>query len=304
MKNGSGNNSVPIIEVRDLIKHYPKTKAVNGVSFSIPAGKCFGLLGPNGAGKTTTIEMIEGITTPTSGGIFYRGALIGKEFRENSGIQFQSTSLQDYLKVREALELFSKFYKKTLPLDYLAKLCSLEEFWEQETDKLSGGQMQRLLLAIALVNDPDVVFLDEPTTGLDPQARRSFWELIQTIKKKNKTIILTTHYMEEAYLLCDEIIIMDRGTIIAQGPPDRLLKQHFDGVTLELPKNDFKISSEPPAGLWKTNSRNEMIEIYTSQVTEALRFLINSGASLNHLKIRSQTLEDLFLELTGRDLRS
>jgi ABC-2 type transport system ATP-binding protein len=172
---------------------------------------------------------------------------------------------------------------------------------DRESKKLSGGQRQRVLLAIALVNDPDIVFLDEPTTGLDPQARRNFWELVRLIKSRGKTLLLTTHYMEEAYELCDEVAIMDRGRVIAQGEPDHLLKKHFDGVTLELPKEDLR---GPASGLpGKVVERGEAVELLTADVDGALAALTASGTPLARLKIRARTLEDLFLELTGRELR-
>ena len=231
--------SAPILEVRDLVKQYPATTAVAGVSFSVPEGICFGLLGPNGAGKTTTIEIMEGILPPTSGEVRYRGEPLGQRFREEAGILFQKTALQDFLTVRQSIALFRGLYAHGLSVDEVIRLCALEKLAKRDSRKLSGGQQQRLLLAIALVNDPAILFLDEPTTGLDPQARRSFWELVQSIKAHRKTIILTTHYMEEAELLCDEIAIMDRGRLIAMGPPRKLLREHFAEVMLELPRQDF-----------------------------------------------------------------
>jgi len=234
--------SAAILEVENLVKQYPGTTAVAGVSFSVPEGVCFGLLGPNGAGKTTTIEIMEGILPPTTGEVRYRGEPLGARFREDAGILFQRTALQDFLTVRQSIALFRGLYAHGLEVDELVRLCALEKLARRDARKLSGGQQQRLLLAIALVNDPAVLFLDEPTTGLDPQARRNFWELVQSIKARRKTIILTTHYMEEAELLCDEIAIMDRGHIIAQGPPRRLLHEHFAEVLLELPRQEF-----PPA---------------------------------------------------------
>lgn len=293
----------PIMEVRQLVKHYPKVKAVNGISFSIPAGFCFGLLGPNGAGKTTTIEMMEGITKPTSGEILFKGTRIGHDFRQKSGIQFQSTALQDYLTTREALQLFKSFYKTSVDMDYLIKLCALEDYIDRDTDRLSGGQKQRLLLAIALVNNPDVIFLDEPTTGLDPQARRSFWDLVQTIKAQKKTIIMTTHYMEEAYYLCDEIAIMDKGVVIAQGEPQSLLDKNFNSVILEIPSSDFTMDLQEGKHLWTIFKKDETVEIHTPQVNETIQNLIEKKISLAHLRIRSKTLEDLFLQLTGKELR-
>src|SRR5215470_12022700 len=231
--------TTPILEVRNLVKVYPAATAVTGISFSVREGICFGLLGPNGAGKTTTIEIMEGILPPTSGEVRYRGAPLGPRFHEEAGILFQKTALQDFLTVRQCIGLFRGLYDRGLAVDEALRLCALEKLAGRDNRKLSGGQLQRLLLAIALVNDPAVLFLDEPTTGLDPQARRNFWELVQSIKAQRKTIILTTHYMEEAELLCDAIAIMDNGKIIAQGPPRRLLHEHFAEVMLELPKHDF-----------------------------------------------------------------
>ncbi|MBT5835738.1 MAG: ABC transporter ATP-binding protein, partial [Hellea sp.] len=191
-----------MLEVFNLTKSFRSLKAVDDVSFSIPKGSCFGLLGPNGAGKTTTIEIIEGIKKPTTGKILYKGKERNSNFSSEMGIQFQTTALMDYLKTYEVLKLFSKLYRHTKSIDELIEICQLDEFLGTYATKLSGGQRQRLLLAIALVNDPEILFLDEPTTGLDPQARRNFWSLIRNIKKNGKTILLTTHYMEEAELLC------------------------------------------------------------------------------------------------------
>ena len=210
----------PLLSVNDLVKDYPGVRAVNGVSFAVTPGQCFGLLGPNGAGKTTTLEILEGITDADSGEILYRGRPRDDGFRQAIGIQFQHTALQEFQTVRESLQLFASFYECGRPLDELIELCNLGELLERDTRKLSGGQRQRLLLAIALVNDPELVFLDEPTTGLDPQSRRNFWYLVEGIKGAGKTVLLTTHYMEEASVLCDEIAVIDRGQVIEQGAPD------------------------------------------------------------------------------------
>jgi ABC-2 type transport system ATP-binding protein len=292
-----------VLEARNLVMRYPgaTSNAVDGLTLAVREGLCFGLLGPNGAGKTTTVEIMEGITAPKSGEVLYRGAPLGADFRERSGIQFQETALQEKLTVSELLALFGNLYPRTMPVAELVKLCDLGEFIDRDFRKLSGGQRQRVLLAIALVNDPDIVFLDEPTTGLDPQARRNFWELVRMIKGRGKTLLLTTHYMEEAYALCDEVAIMDRGRVIAQGEPDRLLKEHFDGVTIELPKADFRPTASPLPG--KVVERDGVVEVMTSEVDATLAALIASGASLARLKVRARTLEDLFLELTGRELR-
>jgi len=292
----------PLLEVRDLVKHYPGVRAVNHVGFTLEPGTCFGLLGPNGAGKTTTVEMLEGITAPSSGTILYRGQPLGPDFRDRAGIMFQSTALQEFLTVREVLELFRRFYPSTTPLAELIRICALETFLDRDTRKLSGGQRQRLLLAIALINDPEILFLDEPTTGLDPQARRNFWELVQRIKNDGKTVVLTTHYMDEAYVLCDRVAIMDHGAIIAQGTPRELLAEHFNDVVLQLPKSD---TADLPEQLpVVTPAGTDLVEIHTNDVDATLRQLIDLHVPLDRLKIRPRTLEDLFLELTGKELRA
>lgn len=291
-----------IIEVRKLVKHFPGARAVDGIDLDIAEGVCFGLLGPNGAGKTTTVEMIEGIVKPTSGEILYRGEPLGQAFRERAGIQFQSTALQDFQTVRETLEMFAAMYPRNLDIEEIVDLCALRGFQDQDARKVSGGQRQRLLLAIALVNDPDVLFLDEPTTGLDPQARRNFWDLVERIKARNKTILLTTHYMEEAYVLCDEIAIMDHGRVIARGTPQKLLQEHFNDVVLELPED---VAAGRLEGLpFRTLNARGKVEIFTEDVNAAVAALIRRDISLNHLRIRPRTLDDLFLELTGRELRT
>lgn len=291
-----------IIEIKDLVKHYGDVKAVNGISLSIPQGICFGLLGPNGAGKTTTIEVVEGILAPTSGTVLYKGEPIGEQFRQEAGIQFQATSLQEFLTVRETIALFKSFYDNTMDWDELISLCALDELLERDNQKLSGGQRQRLLLALALVNDPELIFLDEPTTGLDPQARRNFWELVKSIRARNKTIILTTHYMEEAYELCDEIVIVDKGSIIAQGTPETLLKNHFGDTVIQLPESDIGnylkgISTE------QYNIVNGKVELQTHNTHQTLQALIEAGADLSYMKLRAWSLEDLFIALTGKKLR-
>ena len=237
-----------LLEAIDLSKHYPGVRAVDGVSFNVERGTCFGLLGPNGAGKTTTLEMLEGITLPTQGSIRFDGAPLGTLFRERIGIQFQTTALQDFQTVRESLEMFARLYPKRADLDQLVALCRLQDFLDRDTRKLSGGQRQRLLLAIALVNNPDLVYLDEPTTGLDPQARRNFWSLIEDIRRRGTTVLLTTHYMEEAHRLCDEIAVMDHGRIIARGTPDALLREHFPPTIIRLPLAAVPATADlPPA---------------------------------------------------------
>jgi ABC-2 type transport system ATP-binding protein len=294
--------SAPILEVHNLVKQYPSVTAVDGVSFTVPEGICFGLLGPNGAGKTTTIEIMEGILAPTSGEVRYRGERLGPRFREEAGILFQKTALQDFLTVRQSVALFRGLYERGLDVDEVLATCALEKLAQRDNRKLSGGQQQRLLLAIALVNDPKVLFLDEPTTGLDPQARRNFWELVESIKARRKTIILTTHYMEEAQLLCDEIAIMDGGRIIAQGAPQRLLREHFAEVLLELPRQEFpEAARRLPLKLIDASDR---VEISTDNLDGTLRTLMEAHVPLQNLRIRPANLEDLFLDLTGKELRT
>ena len=291
-----------LLETRNLIKHFRGVNAVNGIDLVLPTGRCLGLLGPNGAGKTTTVEMLEGIQEPTSGLIRYRGEPLGPRFRQDIGIMFQSTALQDHVTGRENLRMFGSFYDRTLPVAELSEACALGEFIDRDTRKLSGGQRQRLLLAIALVNDPELLFLDEPTTGLDPQARRNFWELIHRIKARGKTLLLTTHYMDEAYHLCDTIAIMDHGRIIAQGTPRELLAAHFDDVVLQLPLADLP-DSLPPLTHTLVRGR-DAVEIFTRDVSAAIQELLARNVPLARLQIRPRTLEDLFLELTGRELRT
>lgn len=297
--------STDLLKVTKLVKHYSSSskvvKAVNGINLTLKKGVCFGLLGPNGAGKTTTVELLEGINQATSGEIFYKGKPLDSQFRNEAGIMFQSTALQDYISVRETLVMFSKLYPQHVDLDFLIEKCNLTEYLDQDNRQLSGGQRQRLLLAIALVNNPDIIFLDEPTTGLDPQARRNFWDLINDIKAEGKTVVLTTHYMDEAYMLCDEIAIMDHGKIIAQGTPKELLEKHFNDVVLQLPAS---ATQNLDLSMFATHAKNNHIEITTRDVNKTIEILIKNNVSLEKLQIRQRTLDDLFLELTGKALRA
>ncbi len=228
------------LEARNLVKKYPGVTAVDGLSFSVREGICFGLLGPNGAGKTTTVEIIEGVTRPTSGEVYYYGEIAGAKFREEAGIQFQNTALQDYLTVRETIEMFRSLYDRQANIDDIIEQCSLADLLDRDNRKLSGGQRQRLLLAVALVNRPRLIFLDEPTTGLDPQARRNFWDLIKSIRAGGATIVLTTHYMDEAQILCDEIAIMDAGKIVTQGAPADLLYERYGDKLINLAHGEIR----------------------------------------------------------------
>jgi ABC-2 type transport system ATP-binding protein len=298
---GSETGTPVILRASNLVKHFAGVRAVDGLSFDVAQGRCFGLLGPNGAGKTTSMEILEGILAPDEGSVHYQGKPLDHRFRQDIGIQFQATSLQDFQTVRETLDMFAAFYERGTDLAELAELCRLQEFMDRDTAKLSGGQRQRLLLAIALVNDPRLVFLDEPTTGLDPQSRRNFWSLIEGIKRAGKTVLLTTHYMEEAHRLCDEIAIVDKGRIIVQGAPDELLKQHFPAAVIRLPASALARHHQLPDDMVCSDG---MIESFTDDVTVAIARLEGLGANLGNLKISAPTLEDLFLKLTGHTLRN
>ena len=292
----------PILEVKNLTKRYGSVTAVDDLSFDIPHHGCFGLLGPNGAGKTTTVEMIQGIIRPDSGSIQYRGQpSSSKLFHQKTGIQFQSTTLQDFLTVHENLKLFASFYENPIDIDTLVTMCALGDFLNRDARKLSGGQKQRVALALALINDPDLLFLDEPTMGLDPQARRNFWLLIEGIKKRGKTVVLTTHYMEEAYSLCDEIIILDQGRILIQGSPKKLVEDAFEHFQVVLPLS--ALSSLQKQEALKFDILPEMIVIQTPRVDDVLAHLTEQKVPLDGLMIKKPTLEDLFLELTGHSLR-
>lgn len=291
-----------ILQVSNLVKRFGPLTAVDDVSFEIQQGTCFGLLGPNGAGKTTTIELMEGIKTPDAGTIRYHGKALGQQFRNEAGIMFQDTALQEFVTVREIMVQFSRFYPDTVSIDELAERYALHEFLNQDTRKLSGGQKQRLLLAIAMLNKPKVLFLDEPTTGLDPQSRRNLWNQVQSIKREGATILMTTHYMEEAYALCDEIAIMDHGCIIAHDAPDVLLTAHFDDVVIQIHQAD--IPRELGEREFQATYRNDSAHIVTGDVNNTIERLLEFEVPLDRLRIRARDLEDLFLKLTGKELRT
>ncbi len=291
-----------ILQVSNLVKRFGQLTAVDDVSFEISEGRCFGLLGPNGAGKTTTIEMMEGIKLPDAGTIRYQGKALGAQFRNEAGIMFQTTALQEFITVHEIMVQFSRFYPITVSIDELADQYALHEFLNQDTRKLSGGQKQRLLLAMAMINRPKILFLDEPTTGLDPQSRRNLWKQVQRVKEQGATILLTTHYMEEAYELCDEIAIMDHGRIIAHDAPDALLAAHFDDVVVQIHADDIpRVIGEKE---FEAIYRNDNAHIVTGDVNKTIEHLLHFDIPLDRLRIRARDLEDLFLELTGKELRT
>ncbi|MFA7384042.1 MAG: ABC transporter ATP-binding protein [Desulfurivibrionaceae bacterium] len=292
----------PILEVINLVKRYRAVEAVAGISFAIPPGTCFGLLGPNGAGKTTAMEVIEGIIPPTSGEILFKGRRKTASFRDEVGIQFQHTSLLEFLSVRDTLVIFRNLYRDTESLEYLVELCNLQEILSNRNNRISGGQAQRLMLALALLNKPTLLFLDEPSTGLDPQARRHLWDIVRSIKGQGKTIVLTTHSMDEAEYLCDEIAIMDHGKIIAQGSPPELVRRYCHGTIISLPKDRVTI---PLAQLpLPAREVNGQLEITVERIDLGLETLLGLNIDLSEMTVHSPDLEDVFLNLTGRKLRA
>lgn len=291
----------PLLDIIDIKKNYKQLHAVDGVSLSIDRGICFGLLGPNGAGKTTLIEIVEDIIPATSGSVFYKGAPRASDFRQEVGIMFQQTSLLSFLTVFETLETFSRLYDNTDAIDDLIALCHLAEVKDRLNDKISGGQKQRLLLALALLNRPELVFLDEPSTGLDPQARRNLWDIIQTIKSQGRTIVLTTHYMEEAENLCDDVAIMDRGRVVTRGAPHDLIETHCQRATLSVPKDQWPAHMDDLPG-YRTD-QGDRIRIRTENVNAVIGQLLAKGVDMRGVNVRTPTLEDVFLKLTGRSLR-
>lgn len=308
---------MPIIEVKNLVKKFPQPggdlTAVAGVSFSIEKGEIFGLLGPNGAGKTTTLEIIEGLQKPTSGTTAVLGLNSQKDIREvkqRIGIQLQSSSFFDYLNLTEILKLYGSFYPKQADPAELLKVVELTEKRKSLVKELSGGQQQRFSIAVSLVNEPEVVFLDEPTTGLDPQARRHMWDFIRKINQQGRTVVLTSHYMEEAEELCDRVGIIDHGKVVALDTPVNLINQlqttahlHFK-LEQEVDPNTFL--SVP--GVKKSDKNGEgTYRLEITHASETLPPLISWASDrrnrLRDIEITRANLEDVFLNLTGSRLR-
>jgi len=307
------NNYKFIMEVEDLRKTYGNVKAVDGVSFKIKQGSIFTLLGPNGAGKTTTLEIIEGLRTPDSGKITIFGKIvdrIGREEKELIGVSLQETNLISHLTVRETLSMFRSFYKRGLNVDDVLDFVSLKEKEKSYVEKLSGGQRQRLAIGLAIINDPLLLFLDEPTTGLDPQARRSVWDLLLKLKAQGKTIVLTTHYMEEAEFLADWVCIMDHGRVIAEGTPEDLIRSIGGESIIEVDvEEDHEFLDDlNKVGLnYVFNPKHRRLVIKTNNVLESIERLLKiakeKGIKVRNEIIRQPNLEDVFLTLTGRQLR-
>jgi len=301
-----------VIEVENLCKTYGDIKAVNNVSFTVAQGEIFGMLGPNGAGKTTTMEIVEGLRTADSGRVVVLGMGIRqrpRKIKASIGVQLQTTSLYPRLTVREVLDLFGSFFPRALPCDELIKLVGLEDSRTKLCINLSGGQQQRLSVALALVNDPQILFFDEPTSGLDPQARHNIWDVIRFASQKGKTVFLTTHYMEEAEHLCDRVAVIDHGEIIATDSPDELIRQNFNEEAIEF-QLDQAISEQvlrQLAGATKVMVENGKATLYSGSVPATIAALLEMTTKrdmkLTELYVRRATLEDVFLKLTGRRIR-
>ena len=314
---------MPAIEARGLVKRYKDVVAVAGLDLTIEAGECFGLLGPNGAGKTTTVEMLEGLIRPDAGDIEILGmrwAKDGRAIRERLGVALQETRLTERLTVEETLQLFRSFHAAGHAVDHVIEQVQLGEKRRAWVEKLSGGQRQRLAVACALVSDPDILFLDEPTTGLDPQSRRQLWDVVEAFKARGRSVVLTTHYMDEAEKLCDRVAVVDHGKVIALGAPADLIAslgaQHViafalagDGAgatpagALAAPLAALAGVSEArwdgaAGGRWLLTAR----EVHRA-VPALLALLAERGLELASLRTQHATLEDLFLHLTGRHLR-
>ena len=348
-----------IVTVRDLTKAYGDVRAVDGISFSVNRGEVFGLVGPNGAGKTTTWEILEGLRRADRGEVNVAGFDLRKDrrkLRERIGVQLQATALFERLTARETLDVFGSMYPRSLPADDLLALVNLEEKADDWTEKLSGGQKQRLAVALALVNDPEIVFLDEPTTGLDPQARRSLWDVIEKLRDTGKTIMLTTHYMEEAERLCQRVGVMDHGKILALDEPEKLIlnleqrdaatagdplqlqqravladddavgggalealadvlgaldPQQFDGLVvlaLGLGERLLAVHHAGAGGVTETlDVEDGRVTLYTRHLETTLAAVFaharERGISIEDFHVRNASLEDVFLQLTGRRIR-
>jgi ABC-2 type transport system ATP-binding protein len=310
--------------LRGVRKAFTDVQAVDGLDLEVPRGECFGLLGPNGAGKTTTIEICEGLTAPDEGmvevlGLNWRTG--ADALRQRIGIQLQETQFPEKLTVEETLRMFRSFFKRGISVDESIRTAQLEEKRSSRVGGLSGGQKQRLAMACALVGDPELLFLDEPTTGLDPQARRHLWDLVEDLKHAGRTIILTTHYMDEAERLCDRVAIMDHGKVIALGTPQQLIGTVGGEDIVEFAVTDSQVPSAAPErpGVPKVEALLTIPGVQSHRVDAGLHQLSVSelhlavprifvalneqGLHLSEFRTHSATLEDVFVRLTGRNLR-
>jgi ABC-2 type transport system ATP-binding protein len=303
------------LRVSQLRKAYQDVVAVDGLNLEVQAGECFGLLGPNGAGKTTTVEICEGLTSPDSGEVEVLGCRWNSDsaqLRQRLGIQLQDTQLSEKLTVHETVRLFRSFFRQGAAAAEVIARVQLEEKQNSRVGDLSGGQKQRLALACALVGDPDFLFLDEPTTGLDPQARRQLWELIEEFKESGRTILLTTHYMDEAERLCDRVAILDHGKVIALGTPRELIAATCAEQMVEFSAGSAAKALDVPAlrridGVREVRTENGVVLMQVTQlhtsVPALLAELTRQNVPLTELRTHSATLEDVFVTLTGRHLR-
>ncbi|MCZ6597701.1 MAG: ABC transporter ATP-binding protein [Planctomycetota bacterium] len=309
----------PALRARGLVKRYGDLVAVAGIDLAVPRGTCLGLLGPNGAGKTTTVECLEGLRDPDEGEVEILGRRWdgdGREIRERIGVQLQETRLQEKLTVHETLRLFRSFYREGRDLGEVVEAVGLVEKRDARIDKLSGGQKQRLALGCALVSRPELLFLDEPTTGLDPQARRRVWEVIEDFKEQGGTVLLTTHYMEEAERLADEVVIIDRGKIIAAGTPAAIIASLGAESIVEIhPQeadrggggfpDDMTLRELPGVKEVRHEAGAIALSVTDTQscIGALLALLARTGVKLEDLRTHRPTLEDVFLSLTGKQLR-
>ncbi len=301
------------ISIRELRKYYGDVKAVDGVSLDVEEHEIFGILGPNGAGKTTTLEMVETLREPDAGEITVLGLDVRSQARavkEIIGVQLQTTVFIEELTVWETLDLFSCFYPRSLPVDELIELAELKDKATSRINELSGGQHKRLSIALALINDPKVVFLDEPSTGLDPQARLRIWEIVARLREQGKTVILTTHYIEEAERLCDRVAIMDHGKIIALGTPSHLIGEFVPESTITFrlrPPLDVELVSGI-AGVESAFADDDQFHVVTATPQETLVGIFTlaheKGSEAEEINMKRASLEDVFLKLTGRRIRS
>jgi ABC-2 type transport system ATP-binding protein len=301
-----------VIRVRELRKRYGSIQAVDGVTFAVARGEVFGLLGPNGAGKTTTVEMLEGLRPPDSGELSVLGVDVARDadrIKPRIGISLQTAALYPKLTVTEVIDLFRSFYPRSRPTDELIELLGLGERRNAWSRDLSGGQRQRLAVALALVNDPELVFLDEPTTGLDPAARRSLWDIVSDLRSQGRSVLLTTHYMEEAEVLCDRIAIMDHGRILEMGTVDELVSRRFRERAVRFDRldgvDDGVLAALPRVSSVKHDDGE--VVLYTADVAATIGALLDLAEARRlepqNLAVRRATLEDVFLDLTGRTIR-
>jgi ABC-2 type transport system ATP-binding protein len=302
------------IQVEELQKSYGNFPAVKGISFEVRAGEVFGLLGPNGAGKTTTVEILEGLRSRSGGRVSVLGCdpeVQTRQLKDRVGVCLQATNLQEKITVGEAMTLFAAFYTRTVDGNQLLKRLQLWDKRDTHYVKLSGGQKQRLALAIAMLNDPQVLFLDEPSAGLDPQARLEIHELVQNVRQEQRTILLTTHYIEEAEKLCDRVAIVDEGRIVAMGTPREIQERVLANSTIEIemtaPMGEFSLPEWPEAQKITLDDRRTHISVITAKparaVIEMVKWLDQKGLELADIRIRRPSLEDAFIELTGKSLR-